>query len=155
VVRWIALGCVLNGMAHVSYAALQGAGRPDLTAKVHMLEVVPYLAVVWILTGQFGIAGTAVAWAGRCAVDFVLLHVLARRHHAQRGSAGLGRLWMSLVGVLLLGLTFLPMPLAAKAAFLVVVVVGEALLTWGVMMERDGLAHLKQRIRSAAHLGAR
>src|SRR5262249_37418857 len=34
VMRWLALGVLLNGLAQVPSALLQGVGRPDLTAKL-------------------------------------------------------------------------------------------------------------------------
>ncbi|MGA8053997.1 MAG: flippase, partial [Burkholderiales bacterium] len=43
VVQWLALGTFLNAAAHVPFAALQAAGRPDLTAKLHLAELPLYL----------------------------------------------------------------------------------------------------------------
>jgi O-antigen/teichoic acid export membrane protein len=53
----------------VAFTLLQSQGRPDVTGKLHAIEVLPFLAILWILTTTFGINGAAIAWSLRCAVD--------------------------------------------------------------------------------------
>jgi O-antigen/teichoic acid export membrane protein len=79
VVRWLSVGVIVNTLAFAPLVALQSIGRPDLVAKVHLAELIPYVGLVWFLTKEYGIAGAAVAWAGRVMVDAVLLHLLAKR----------------------------------------------------------------------------
>jgi O-antigen/teichoic acid export membrane protein len=79
VLRILALGVFTNSLAFVPFALIQGAGRPNVTAKLHLLELPLYLAAVWLLTKRLGITGTALAWTGRVLVDTVLLFVLAHR----------------------------------------------------------------------------
>ncbi|MBE9521114.1 MAG: flippase [Proteobacteria bacterium] len=79
VVHWIALGWLVNTLALMPFTLLQSAGRPDLTAKVHLLELVPYALLLWALTLQFGIAGTAAAWFLRVLADTVIFSILVRR----------------------------------------------------------------------------
>ena len=69
----LALGVLLNSLAYVPYALVQASGRPDVTAKFHLLEIVPYLALVWWATSNYGILGTAVVWLLRVGVDACLL----------------------------------------------------------------------------------
>lgn len=79
VARWLALGVMMNIIARPALTVLQSAGRPDLAAKLHLAELIPYAALLWILTEMFGIAGTAAAWTVRALVDAVLMNELARR----------------------------------------------------------------------------
>ena len=72
VMQWLALGVLLNGLAQVPSALLQGVGRPDITFKIHLAELPPYLLAAWVLTLRYGITGTAMAWAGRTALDLAL-----------------------------------------------------------------------------------
>lgn len=78
VARILLLGGWINGLAFVPYALLQGQGRPDLTAKFHMLEFVPYVLLLWVLSAQWGLTGAAVAWSVRVAADALLLAAAAR-----------------------------------------------------------------------------
>lgn len=79
VVRWLALGWFVNSMARPAHTALLSAGRPDLVAKVHAAEVIPYLVVLFAMTTWFGISGTAATWFARVLIDTLVLNVLARR----------------------------------------------------------------------------
>lgn len=69
----LTLGVLLNSLAQVPYAIVQASGRPDVTAKFHLLELVPYLALVWWATSNYGILGTAVVWLLRVVADAFLL----------------------------------------------------------------------------------
>ncbi|WP_422126394.1 flippase [Thioalkalivibrio sulfidiphilus] len=76
VVHWLAAGWMINVLAQPAFAVLQAAGRPDLTAKTHLAEFVPYLGVLWWLAGAYGIAGVAAAWMLRVVADTLILNVL-------------------------------------------------------------------------------
>lgn len=85
---WLSLGILLNGFAHLPYTLLHSAGRSDVTAKLHLAELAPYLLLVWWALINFGIEGAAAIWALRCAVDTVLLYLaVARLRPALRGIA--------------------------------------------------------------------
>jgi O-antigen/teichoic acid export membrane protein len=79
VLQILALGVLINSMAFVPFSLLQATGRPDLTAKLHLLELPLYAGLAWILIGQMGIVGAALAWTARVSVDAVLLFGAAWR----------------------------------------------------------------------------
>ena len=69
----IALGVFANGIASVPFALIQASGRPDITAKIHLLELPLYAVAVYTLTMHLGILGTAIAWTARTSLDAILL----------------------------------------------------------------------------------
>jgi O-antigen/teichoic acid export membrane protein len=73
VAQIIAIGVFANGIASVPFALIQASGRPDITAKIHLVELPLYAAAVYILTTHWGVIGTAIAWSGRTALDAILL----------------------------------------------------------------------------------
>jgi len=79
VLQWLAVGVFVNGLALIPYSLLQGVGRPDLTAKLHLAELPAYLLVLWWLIHVDGIEGAAMAWAARVFVDALVLFGMARR----------------------------------------------------------------------------
>jgi Membrane protein involved in the export of O-antigen and teichoic acid len=72
-VQWLAWGFYLNAIALVAYTYLQYIGRPDLTAKLHLLELPLYAIVLWLCLSKFGVEGAAVAWTIRAGIDMLLL----------------------------------------------------------------------------------
>ncbi|ADI29618.1 flippase [Methylotenera versatilis] len=68
-VCWLAAGVLVNSVAQIIYAKIQGAGRADWTAKLHLAESIPYWIFLWLAIKQFGIEGAAMAWFFRVSVD--------------------------------------------------------------------------------------
>jgi O-antigen/teichoic acid export membrane protein len=79
VLRILALGLLLNGIASVPYAVVQAAGYARVTAQFHLAEVVVYFPVLWVGLLEFGLAGAAFAWTLRVGVDMLLLLLAAQR----------------------------------------------------------------------------
>jgi O-antigen/teichoic acid export membrane protein len=73
VARFLAVAVLVNSMAHVPFTHLQSVGRPDLTAKFHLMELPVYLVALFFLARHFGITGVAVAWLLRVMLDSFLL----------------------------------------------------------------------------------
>ena len=56
---------------------MQGAGRSDLTAKLHLAELPLYAILAWWLIATRGIEGAALAWTLRVAADAMCMFALA------------------------------------------------------------------------------
>jgi O-antigen/teichoic acid export membrane protein len=72
------LGAWMNGLLHVPSVYLQGRGRPDLTAKLHVFELLPFLAMLWAGLRLGGTEGAAWAWSLRLTGHFILLFAVVR-----------------------------------------------------------------------------
>jgi O-antigen/teichoic acid export membrane protein len=73
------MGMWINGLAWIAYGHLQARNRPDIVAKFHTLEVIPYLIGVWFGLHHFGLIGAAWATTLRVSVDGILLFAVAGR----------------------------------------------------------------------------
>jgi len=102
----LAIGVLLNAWAQVPFQLMLGFGRPDITAKLNLMELLLYVPLVWFLVKSMGIVGGALAWSIRVAVDTLLLFVASGkfvdRHDFFRDGVSRG---LSIVGVLLAGLS--------------------------------------------------
>ncbi|MGA8891041.1 MAG: flippase [Anaeromyxobacteraceae bacterium] len=110
VLQWLAAGVFVNSMGYVPFAFVQGAGRPDLTAKLHFAELPVYAAVLWWAVERFGIEGAAIAWFARVAVDTALLMWISVRLGVDRRvlrspsvAVGIALAWMLAGGLLASG----------------------------------------------------
>jgi len=79
VARLLAVAVLVNSMAHVPFAHLQSVGRPDVTAKFHLLELPVYIVMLFFLARSSGITGVAVAWLIRVMIDTFLLFWFSSR----------------------------------------------------------------------------
>jgi len=66
---WLVVGAFLTSLGFVPFGFIQAAGRPDLTAVLHLIELPLYLLAVYAAAQAFGIEGVAAAWAFRAAAD--------------------------------------------------------------------------------------
>lgn len=73
------LGLVFNVPAYLPYAVLMASGRTDIFAKLFLIELVPYIALIVLLTIWYGAAGAAAAWSIRAIIEAVIWFLLARR----------------------------------------------------------------------------
>ncbi len=73
VLQILAAGALINSLAYVPFGLLQGLGRPDLTAKFHLVELPFYVLLLWVLVKHMGIRGAALAWTIRICADAALL----------------------------------------------------------------------------------
>jgi O-antigen/teichoic acid export membrane protein len=67
------VGVWINSLAWVPAVMLQGQGRPAAIAKLHVIELIPYIAILWIGMAWGGLPGAAWAWVLRVAIDAVLI----------------------------------------------------------------------------------
>jgi O-antigen/teichoic acid export membrane protein len=75
--RIILLGVWANGLALVAFSNLQAMGRPDLVAKVHLVELPLYMGLLASCLHLWGVVGAAVAWTVRVGMDAILLYGLS------------------------------------------------------------------------------
>jgi O-antigen/teichoic acid export membrane protein len=79
VLQILSAGVLFNSLAVVPFTAIHAAGRADLSAKAHLIELPLYLLTLWFLVRHFGIEGVAFAWLLRVVLDYLLMFSIARR----------------------------------------------------------------------------
>ena len=63
------VGFWIHGISHAASSVLLGRGRPDIITKQVLAYILPYFAILYILTDEFGIVGAASAWTLRSLFD--------------------------------------------------------------------------------------
>lgn len=79
ITKWLILGAFFNSIAFIPYSFIHAYCRPDITAKLHLLELPCYLLLLIGLLKFVGITGAAVAWTIRTAGDGILLFVMTKK----------------------------------------------------------------------------
>lgn len=130
VLQWLAVGVLINSLAQVPFALLQGVGKPDLTAKLHLIELPLYFAALWWLTKTFGIEGAAMAWTARVTADALFLFGLARRLVPGNRRMSLRIALLPPAAMLVLGLASTLEGAITKAVFLLATTACFAFVAW-------------------------
>jgi len=137
VLQWLAVGVFINCLAAAPFAVIQGAGRPDLTAKLHLIELPVYLAALFYLTKFRGIEGTAIAWTGRASIDALVLFGLAQRILSIRSTAKLRTALLVVVTLATFTLAALPGSLVFRIVFVGLALLVFALVTWFLVLSPE------------------
>jgi O-antigen/teichoic acid export membrane protein len=162
VLRILAMGMLVNSVAFVPFGLLQGLGRPDVTAKIHLAEIPAYGLLLWFLVKHLGLAGAAAAWTIRITVDAGLLFgASACLKYVSFGGRLSSTVWKAaglvfLFGVLLVVPALTTEPLAMRTAYAGVLLLSFALVAWRYLLDgkdRGALLNLAGRFRAAFAAG--
>jgi len=141
------LGIWANGLAYIPYNHLQARNRPDLTAKFHLLELLPFLFILWCGLHFFGLIGAAGAWSLRAISDAVLLFAAAGQWHG----------WRALLpgaGIVLLAPFCVPRTLLSPETAMAVILQCVA-ITWGWRASPMMRGSLRSQVARISLTGAR
>ncbi|GAB2886782.1 O13/O129/O135 family O-antigen flippase [Uliginosibacterium flavum] len=75
----LAIGLFFNCMAQVPAMLIHSRGDPKWMAALHLVEMPVYLVLIYVCTSEWGVLGTAAAWATRTTLDLVALHWIVLR----------------------------------------------------------------------------
>jgi O-antigen/teichoic acid export membrane protein len=142
VARWLAAGVFINSLGLVPFTLLQGAGRPDLTAKLHLLELGPYLAGLWWFTMRDGIEGAAMMWTLRVAGDALLLHVLAAPYVPGGFASMRTTAAAAVVACAVLAAATWPVTLSSKVVYSLAALLAVGVFAWKLAARERGLLSL-------------
>lgn len=90
VMQILSIGVLVNGLAHIPYALIQGIGKPHITATLHIIELLIYIPLLLIFIKHFGLNGAASAWLIRVIIDAILLFYLSHQelyHHKNQSKS--------------------------------------------------------------------
>jgi O-antigen/teichoic acid export membrane protein len=145
ILRWLALGVFINCIAQVPFSFIQGIGRPDITGKLHMLELPLYAVAIWGLSRLFGLEGVAMAWVFRVSLDAAILFIAAARFLPTGGDLLRNASQMVALTVLVFGLAALQSGLGMKIAFLIAALLLFALIAWWRILAPSERAFVQRR----------
>lgn len=152
VAQALAVAIFLNSLGQIPFAHVQSCGRPDITAKLHLLELPIYLALLFWLARSMGIQGVAIAWLARVGLDTFMLFLFSWRLLPENRFVT-ARLPLLTAGALVcFGAVLLPLGLAAKIGVVTGLCVVSGLMMWYYMLsprERNPLM-LRQTAAGAA-----
>ncbi len=135
VMQILAVGAFVTGLSWIPLALLHGAHRPDLAAKIHLVDFPFYALAMWILVGRFGLAGAAVTWSGRLVLENVVLFALTLPfiEVSRREAVGASAMLIGIVALIAAG-AFIP-NLRGKFIFVGSICVAAAVAGWCVVLD--------------------
>src|SRR6266404_3176891 len=130
VLQWLAVGVFVTSLSYMPFSLIQGAGRPDITAKLHLIELPLYLGLLWWLIRTHGIEGAAIAWFARSAIDALLMFGLAKRFLPSKSPMRLRTALLPATALLILAVAALLQGPIVKGLFLLGTILCFVLVAW-------------------------
>jgi len=78
------IGVFFNSLGHVSQSYIHSLGRPDATAKLHLVELTFYITYLWYLIDMYQLEGAAYAWVLRVFISTIALWLIAKNIYTNK-----------------------------------------------------------------------
>ena len=137
VLQLLAMGALISSLSYFPFAVLHAAGRPDLTAKLHLIETPIYMTMAWVLIVGYGIKGAAIAWVLRAIFDTIILFHMAGRELKITYPISRILLIASIVGAFLSASMLIPQEIYFKVGFLSIGLVLLFVHSWRKVLTSD------------------
>lgn len=126
IMQVISAGVLVQSLAAISASVVQALGRPDLTAKRHMIQLPIYLAAAWFCIKTWGIVGLALVWACWVFIDAIILFGFIQKllpRQSALSHLGWGRLAGGIVVVLMAAFFLGTIPSVTLRGLLTIIVI--------------------------------
>ncbi len=144
--RWVAIGILVNSVAQIPFALLQAADRPDLPGKLHLIEAPLYLTALTAGIKMYGLPGAAAVWALRLIIEGLILLLMAQ-HALVPNSVKRAMLLLSAAGGTIAISVFIS-SLWPKLIWFAIVLCGASWLCWRLVLREDERSQLSLLRRS-------
>lgn len=135
----LALGVLANAAGFVPSITLVSVGRPDVPAKLLLVELVPFVLLSWFAINSFGLVGAALAWALRAGADAVFLTLCLFRIWPQSTPPYFSRRNLiggaSTVALVASSAVLIPAPLAIRLPAVLLAAVTWSVLVWLMVLD--------------------
>lgn len=149
VLQWLAIGVFINCLAQLPFSFIQGAGRPDLTAKLHLIELPVYLLAVWWAVSAHGLDGVAIIWTIRILIDAIALFLLSKMFIGAGLKINRRTKLVTIGSFIAIACAMLPMGFALKTAYIAIVLLAFGLITWFIVFDQKERTMVQKQLRIA------
>lgn len=143
----LAIGIFFNSLAQIPFTYLQAIGKPNVTGKLHMIELPFYFAAMWFAIKFYGINGAAAIWLLRSFVDSLLLFLLSKELFSRHLSLVNKTSFAYAILVLLLIVILFIVPLTTKILLSGLFLIIYITITWLIILDTDEKSYLKSLLK--------
>jgi O-antigen/teichoic acid export membrane protein len=135
VLQILAVGAFVTGLSWIPLALLHGAHRPDLPAKIHLVDCPLYALVLWVVIRRFGLSGAAFAWSGRLLAENLVMFAMASRFLSMSRREVVNACALLILTVTVVAAGFFIRELWLKTSFVTAVTVISIIAGWRSLLD--------------------
>ena len=80
ILKIFSLGVFAVSLSMIMDFLVKGIGRPDITTKLHLIELPFFILLLWLSIKYYGINGAAFAWTLRAVIDAILMFFITKKN---------------------------------------------------------------------------
>jgi O-antigen/teichoic acid export membrane protein len=134
VFRWFAIVILISSFSEMPSLIIQAAHRPDLTAKLRLIELPFALLLVWKMALWRGVEGVAIAVLIRVIFDTLAVSLFANRLFPSEVCFWNRVSWMGAAGAIVLVVGRLNLPVASKAILILSILCLFVMSVWRLLL---------------------
>lgn len=148
ILQFIAAGILFNSIAYIPFSFIEGIGRPDITAKLQLIELPFYLILMWLSIKSWGIYGAAFIYMLRMLIDCFLMVYFSRKIIGEKLNLKLNSkiIYMLLI-ILLLYLNLLVSEFVLKATLTFVLLMFFVFVSLKYFLDEEDKLFIKSRLQ--------
>jgi O-antigen/teichoic acid export membrane protein len=153
VLQILILGIMATSISAIMFANLHAIGRPDVTAKIHLLELPLQVGLTILFIKYWGLAGAAMVWSGRLICEMGILFYFNQKKRGLSFNELAGeRIPHLAVLLIILGITGLMInsnieAVYGKAVLFLMLLLAGITISWIFFFDNKDKDLIKQRIR--------
>jgi O-antigen/teichoic acid export membrane protein len=136
ILQMFSIGILINSIAYIPFHFFQGIGKPDIPAKINLLELPIYIFLMWFFTINMGIIGAAMIWLFRVIVDAFILFFIANKTIQSISSSKISILIFTVMILILISPIFIN-NIILKLIFAIIIVSSFFIATWKFFLNTE------------------
>jgi len=147
ILRFLSIGILFNSIAFIPFSFIEGIGRPDVTAKIQLIELPIYVFLMWLVVKNFGTSGAAVLFMSRMIIDCILMIYFSQR---LSGSKAVFRIKCSSASIfffsLIVIIAIINSTLWIKILSIIIIISSFLFITWKFLLDFEDRILIKENL---------
>jgi O-antigen/teichoic acid export membrane protein len=148
VLQWLAIGVLVSSLTQLASGLVQ-SGRPDLTAKLALVELPVYLGCFYAALKLGGIEAAAAVWAVKAIVEGIVLYLFVDKLSPSAARSVAPLAWAFAAAGVAFAIAFELSSVALKGGFLAIALAIFLPLAWKRILGSDERERVRSRLSPA------
>ncbi len=146
VLQCLSVGILFNSIAYIPFSFIEGIGRPDITAKLQLIELPFYVTAMWLVVNYWGIYGAALVYMIRMIIDCFLLIYFSKRIVKAEITSDRKIYYLIFLPIVLFSVAFIHI-LLLKIILFIVLIMLFVFISWKFLLDEEDIFIIKSKIK--------
>lgn len=146
ILEFLSIGILFNSIAYIPFSFIEGIGRPDVTAKLQLIELPVYVTLMWLAIKISGIYGAALVYMLRMILDCFLMIYFSKKIVNIKFSLDKKLSYLILIPIVIITISYIQLFILKIFLFLILMILF-AFISWKYFLDEEDISIIKTKIR--------